>query len=114
MSSLSKSRTERALLAPVPVSTGIPSPTAARHRVPLPRRDGEWWLVASQVSGKECLIPSSCVAKVRHRWVSAQGDVGGRAGGGGAQPGHPKLGDCPKDKPQPPHLRLQAHCWHWS
>uniref|UniRef100_A0A8C9EKN5 Src like adaptor 2 n=1 Tax=Pavo cristatus TaxID=9049 RepID=A0A8C9EKN5_PAVCR len=31
--------------------------------------DGEWWLVASQVSGKECLIPSSCVAKVRHRWL---------------------------------------------
>ncbi|XP_015736704.1 src-like-adapter 2 [Coturnix japonica] len=31
--------------------------------------DGEWWLVASQVSGKECLVPSSCVAKVRHRWL---------------------------------------------
>ncbi|XP_050763505.1 src-like-adapter 2 [Gymnogyps californianus] len=31
--------------------------------------DGEWWLVASEVSGKECLIPSSCVAKVRHRWL---------------------------------------------
>ncbi|NXU48102.1 SLAP2 protein, partial [Turnix velox] len=30
---------------------------------------GEWWLVASEVSGKECLIPSSCVAKVRHRWL---------------------------------------------
>ncbi|NXV51364.1 SLAP2 protein, partial [Uria aalge] len=31
--------------------------------------DGEWWLVASKVSGKECHIPSSCVAKVRHRWL---------------------------------------------
>lgn len=64
--------------------------------------------MASQVSGKECLIPSSCVAKVRHRWVSAQGDTWG------AQPGHPKLLGCPKDKPQLLHLRLQAHCWHQS
>ncbi|PKU44140.1 src-like-adapter 2 [Limosa lapponica baueri] len=31
--------------------------------------DGEWWLVASKVSGKECHVPSSCVAKVRHRWL---------------------------------------------
>ncbi|NXN43431.1 SLAP2 protein, partial [Rhinoptilus africanus] len=31
--------------------------------------DGEWWLVASKESGKECHIPSSCVAKVRHRWL---------------------------------------------
>ncbi|XP_009636328.1 src-like-adapter 2 [Egretta garzetta] len=31
--------------------------------------DGEWWLVASEVSGKECRVPSSCVAKVRHRWL---------------------------------------------
>ncbi|NXJ12051.1 SLAP2 protein, partial [Odontophorus gujanensis] len=31
--------------------------------------NGEWWLVASQASGKECLVPSSCVAKVRHRWL---------------------------------------------
>ncbi|XP_053937638.1 src-like-adapter 2 isoform X12 [Cuculus canorus] len=31
--------------------------------------DGEWWLVHSQVSGKECQVPSSCVAKVRHRWL---------------------------------------------
>ncbi|NWX44697.1 SLAP2 protein, partial [Steatornis caripensis] len=31
--------------------------------------DGEWWLVVSEVSGKECHIPSSCVAKVRHRWL---------------------------------------------
>ncbi|NXP65382.1 SLAP2 protein, partial [Chloropsis cyanopogon] len=28
--------------------------------------DGKWWLVASKVSGKECHIPSSCVAKIRH------------------------------------------------
>ncbi|NWH73348.1 SLAP2 protein, partial [Piaya cayana] len=31
--------------------------------------DGEWWLVRSQVSGKEGQVPSSCVAKVRHRWL---------------------------------------------
>ncbi|XP_005514694.2 src-like-adapter 2 isoform X2 [Columba livia] len=31
--------------------------------------DGDWWLVASEVSGRECHIPSSCVAKVRHRWL---------------------------------------------
>ncbi|NWH58987.1 SLAP2 protein, partial [Geococcyx californianus] len=31
--------------------------------------DGEWWLVHSEVSGKECHVPSSCVAKVRHRWL---------------------------------------------
>ncbi|NXT84132.1 SLAP2 protein, partial [Zapornia atra] len=31
--------------------------------------DGDWWLVVSEVSGKECHIPSSCVAKVRDRWL---------------------------------------------
>ncbi|XP_068768763.1 src-like-adapter 2 isoform X5 [Struthio camelus] len=31
--------------------------------------DGEWWLVASVASGQECHIPSSCVAKVWHRWL---------------------------------------------
>ncbi|XP_068275695.1 src-like-adapter 2 [Nyctibius grandis] len=31
--------------------------------------DGDWWLVASELSGKKCHIPSSCVAKVRHRWL---------------------------------------------
>ncbi|NXG13889.1 SLAP2 protein, partial [Grallaria varia] len=31
--------------------------------------DGEWWLVASEVSGKECHVPSSCVAKIRHGWL---------------------------------------------
>ncbi|KAK2520578.1 Sla2 [Columba guinea] len=36
---------------------------------PRSRRDGDWWLVASEVSGRECHIPSSCVAKVRHRWL---------------------------------------------
>uniref|UniRef100_A0A8C5X601 SH2 domain-containing protein n=1 Tax=Malurus cyaneus samueli TaxID=2593467 RepID=A0A8C5X601_9PASS len=37
--------------------------------ISLPHRDGEWWLVASKVSGKECYIPSSCVAKIRHGWL---------------------------------------------
>ncbi|NXJ82805.1 SLAP2 protein, partial [Trogon melanurus] len=31
--------------------------------------DGEWWLVASELSGRECRVPGSCVAKVRHRWL---------------------------------------------
>lgn len=31
--------------------------------------DGEWWEVASLVTGKQCLVPSSHVAKVRHRWL---------------------------------------------
>ncbi|XP_062445347.1 src-like-adapter 2 [Rhea pennata] len=31
--------------------------------------DGEWWLVVSMASGRECHIPSSCVAKVWHRWL---------------------------------------------
>ncbi|XP_025913464.1 src-like-adapter 2 [Apteryx rowi] len=31
--------------------------------------DGDWWLVASVVSGRECHIPSNCVAKVWHRWL---------------------------------------------
>ncbi|XP_055670047.1 src-like-adapter 2 isoform X1 [Falco peregrinus] len=37
--------------------------------IPLTCRDGEWWLVVSEVSGKECHIPSSCVAKIRYRWL---------------------------------------------
>ncbi|NXA53802.1 SLAP2 protein, partial [Nothocercus julius] len=32
-------------------------------------QDGEWWLVASVVSGRQCHIPSSYVAKVWHRWL---------------------------------------------
>lgn len=57
------------MVAPV---LGVPSlhpPALAPHdgSSPLPRRDGEWWLVASEVSGKECRVPSSCVVKVRHR-----------------------------------------------
>ncbi|NWS42823.1 SLAP2 protein, partial [Probosciger aterrimus] len=31
--------------------------------------EGDWWLVVSEVSGKECHIPSSCVARIRHRWL---------------------------------------------
>uniref|UniRef100_A0A8B9IB37 Src like adaptor 2 n=1 Tax=Anser brachyrhynchus TaxID=132585 RepID=A0A8B9IB37_9AVES len=58
-------------LSPIPVAMGSPFPAPSSHRTscPLPCRDGEWWLVASKVSGKECLIPSSCVAKVWHRWL---------------------------------------------
>ncbi|KAM9120467.1 src-like-adapter 2 isoform 3-T4 [Pangshura tecta] len=31
--------------------------------------DGEWWNVVSLVTGKECSVPSSHVAKVWHRWL---------------------------------------------
>ncbi|XP_053937630.1 src-like-adapter 2 isoform X4 [Cuculus canorus] len=52
-------------------ATQRPTGGGPRHGAPaaLPSRDGEWWLVHSQVSGKECQVPSSCVAKVRHRWL---------------------------------------------
>ncbi|XP_039353193.1 src-like-adapter 2 isoform X1 [Mauremys reevesii] len=35
----------------------------------LSSRDGEWWNVVSLVTGKECSVPSSHVAKVWHRWL---------------------------------------------
>uniref|UniRef100_A0A8C8VN92 Src-like-adapter 2 n=1 Tax=Pelusios castaneus TaxID=367368 RepID=A0A8C8VN92_9SAUR len=31
--------------------------------------DGEWWTVVSLATGRECVVPSSHVAKVRHRWL---------------------------------------------
>ncbi|KAG6925678.1 Src like adaptor 2 [Chelydra serpentina] len=31
--------------------------------------DGEWWNVMSLATSKECLVPSSHVAKVWHRWL---------------------------------------------
>ncbi|XP_074868108.1 src-like-adapter 2 isoform X3 [Carettochelys insculpta] len=31
--------------------------------------DGEWWAVVSLATGEECLVPSSHVAKVWHRWL---------------------------------------------
>nr|XP_032645151.1 src-like-adapter 2 isoform X1 [Chelonoidis abingdonii] len=35
----------------------------------LSSRVGEWWNVVSLVTGKECSVPSSHVAKVWHRWL---------------------------------------------
>uniref|UniRef100_A0A8C3CUY9 Src like adaptor 2 n=1 Tax=Cairina moschata TaxID=8855 RepID=A0A8C3CUY9_CAIMO len=51
--------------------SGSDAPTVLRmgEQLHVLAEDGEWWLVASKVSGKECLIPSSCVAKVWHRWL---------------------------------------------
>eukprot|EP00075_Anas_platyrhynchos_P039268 XP_027328521.1 src-like-adapter 2 isoform X2 [Anas platyrhynchos] len=51
--------------------SGSDAPTVLRmgEQLNVLSEDGEWWLVASKVSGKECLIPSSCVAKVWHRWL---------------------------------------------
>ncbi|NWZ19828.1 SLAP2 protein, partial [Asarcornis scutulata] len=51
--------------------SGSDAPTVLRmgEQLHVLSEDGEWWLVASKVSGKECLIPSSCVAKVWHRWL---------------------------------------------
>ncbi|KAJ7395870.1 Protein NDRG3 [Pitangus sulphuratus] len=44
-------------------STGLEQGYSAGHG------DGDWWLVVSEVSGKECHVPSSCVAKIRHGWL---------------------------------------------
>lgn len=51
--------------------SGSDAPTVLRmgEQLHVLAEDGEWWLVASKESGKECLIPSSCVAKVWHRWL---------------------------------------------
>ncbi|XP_048818545.1 src-like-adapter 2 isoform X2 [Lagopus muta] len=56
-------------LCDFPSGTGATAVLRMGEQLRVLSEDGEWWLVASQVSGKECLIPSSCVAKVRHRWL---------------------------------------------
>ncbi|XP_052540048.1 src-like-adapter 2 isoform X3 [Tympanuchus pallidicinctus] len=53
-------------LCDFPSGTGATAVLRMGEQLRVLSEDGEWWLVASQVSGKECLIPSSCVAKVRH------------------------------------------------
>ncbi|XP_054837214.1 src-like-adapter 2 [Eublepharis macularius] len=31
--------------------------------------DGEWWKVVSVATGKNCYVPSNCIAKISHRWL---------------------------------------------
>ncbi|NXS59245.1 SLAP2 protein, partial [Brachypteracias leptosomus] len=56
-------------LCDFPSGTGAPAILRMGEQLRILSEDGEWWLVASKVSGKECHVPSSCVAKVRHRWL---------------------------------------------
>ncbi|GAB0197145.1 src-like-adapter 2 isoform X3 [Grus americana] len=56
-------------LCDFPSGGGAPAVLRMGEQLRVLSEDGEWWLVASEVSGKECHVPSSCVAKVRHRWL---------------------------------------------
>ncbi|KAM9647428.1 src-like-adapter 2 isoform 2-T2 [Morphnus guianensis] len=56
-------------LCDFPASAGAATILRMGEQLRVLSEDGEWWLVASEVSGKECHMPSSCVAKVRHRWL---------------------------------------------
>ncbi|NXF60900.1 SLAP2 protein, partial [Ciccaba nigrolineata] len=56
-------------LCDFPSGTGAATVLTMGEQLRVLSEDGEWWLVASEVSGKECHVPSSCVAKVRHRWL---------------------------------------------
>ncbi|NXX52793.1 SLAP2 protein, partial [Scopus umbretta] len=56
-------------LCDFPSGTGAAAILRMGEQLRVLSEDGEWWLVASEVSGKECHIPSSCVAKVKHRWL---------------------------------------------
>ncbi|NXE12706.1 SLAP2 protein, partial [Lophotis ruficrista] len=56
-------------LCDFPCGTGAAAVLRMGEQLRILSEDGEWWLVASEVSGKECHVPSSCVAKVRHRWL---------------------------------------------
>ncbi|NXT39160.1 SLAP2 protein, partial [Pelecanoides urinatrix] len=56
-------------LCDFPSGTGAAAILRMGEQLRILSEDGEWWLVVSKVSGKECHIPSSCVAKVRHRWL---------------------------------------------
>ncbi|XP_075577516.1 src-like-adapter 2 [Pelecanus crispus] len=56
-------------LCDFPSGTGMDAVLRLGEQLHVLSEDGEWWLVASAATGKECHIPSSCVAKVRHRWL---------------------------------------------
>ncbi|NWI43427.1 SLAP2 protein, partial [Picathartes gymnocephalus] len=56
-------------LCDFPSSTAVAAVLKMGEQLRILSEDGEWWLVASEVSGKACHIPSSCVAKIRHGWL---------------------------------------------
>ncbi|NXP15685.1 SLAP2 protein, partial [Thinocorus orbignyianus] len=56
-------------LCDFPSGTGAAAVLRMGEQLHVLSEDGNWWQVASKMSGKECHIPSSCVAKVRHRWL---------------------------------------------
>uniref|UniRef100_A0A8B9N0K7 Src-like-adapter 2 n=1 Tax=Accipiter nisus TaxID=211598 RepID=A0A8B9N0K7_9AVES len=56
-------------LCDFPAGAGAATVLRMGEQLRVLSEDGEWWLVASEVSGEKCHIPSSCVAKVRHRWL---------------------------------------------
>ncbi|NXS14251.1 SLAP2 protein, partial [Neodrepanis coruscans] len=56
-------------LCDFPSSPGVAAVLRMGEHLRILSEDGEWWLVASEVSGKECHVPSSCVAKIRHGWL---------------------------------------------
>ncbi|NWW71253.1 SLAP2 protein, partial [Climacteris rufus] len=56
-------------LCDFPSGVGVATVLRMGEQLRILSEDGEWWLVASKVSGKECHIPSSCVAKIRHGWL---------------------------------------------
>ncbi|NXM71512.1 SLAP2 protein, partial [Serilophus lunatus] len=65
----SPSSFEALALCDFPSSTGVAAVLRMGEHLRILSEDGEWWLVASEVSGKECHVPSSCVAKIRHGWL---------------------------------------------
>uniref|UniRef100_A0A8C4XNX6 Src-like-adapter 2 n=1 Tax=Falco tinnunculus TaxID=100819 RepID=A0A8C4XNX6_FALTI len=56
-------------LCDFPSGAGVAAVLRMGELLRILSEDGEWWLVVSEVSGKECHIPSSCVAKIRYRWL---------------------------------------------
>ncbi|XP_017691932.1 PREDICTED: src-like-adapter 2 [Lepidothrix coronata] len=56
-------------LCDFPSGTGVAAVLRMGEQLRILSEDGEWWLVVSEVSGKECHVPSSCVAKIRHGWL---------------------------------------------
>ncbi|NWV39230.1 SLAP2 protein, partial [Grantiella picta] len=56
-------------LCDFPSSVGVANVLRMGEQLCILSENGEWWLVASKVSGKECYILSSCVAKIRHGWL---------------------------------------------
>ncbi|XP_027560519.1 src-like-adapter 2 [Neopelma chrysocephalum] len=56
-------------LCDFPSGAGVAAVLRMGEQLRILSEDGEWWLVVSEVSGKECHVPSSCVAKIRHGWL---------------------------------------------